>query len=215
MKQTNFVGYFKKPLSLFSYASMFIFLSGAFVVTSCGDIASVDTPTTNTSNEKTAGLDSAKIKELQKDFRIEKDDFSNDDIKWYRPKASPKFANKNGIYCYFATQNDKLTKLKFRVQYYNDDWLFFDKIQFLVDGKAFDYIPSKTNTDSGNGGYIWEWLDEDLTDADKELIYALSNAKEAKMKFIGKYSDVKIITKEQAKGIKQTLELYNTMGGKY
>jgi hypothetical protein len=122
----------------------------------------------------------------------------------------------NGIYCYFQTENNIPSNLRFRVQYHADDWLFISRIQFSIDGKAYDYIPSDVETDSGNGGRIWEWFDESLDSSDKELIDALANAKSAKMKLIGKqYHDIKAITTEQINSIKRTLEMYNAMGGNY
>jgi hypothetical protein len=72
-----------------------------------------------------------------------------------------------------------------------------------------------TETDSGDGGKIWEWFDESVSVSDKQLINALANSKSAKMKLIGRqYFDVKNISQDQIKGIKRTLELYQAMGGK-
>lgn len=166
--------------------------------------------------KKTASIDSAKVKALQKYFRVRKDEFSNNNKKWYEPANAPKYTNMNGIYCYFQTENEVPSNLRFRVQYHADEWLFFSRIQFSIDGKAFEYIPSDVETDSGNGGRIWEWFDESLTSSDKELIEALANAKSAKMKLIGKqYFDIKTITAEQINSIKRTVEMYNAMGGGY
>ena len=165
--------------------------------------------------KKNAKIDSIKVKELQKFFRKRKDEFSTTSKTWYEPKNAPQYTNRNGIYCYFQTEDDVPSNLRFKMQYYSDDWLFFSKVQFAIDGKAFDYIPSKTETDSGDGGHIWEWFDESVTESDKELINALANAKSAKMKLIGKqYYNIKIVSKEQINSIKRTLELYEAMGGK-
>lgn len=164
----------------------------------------------------TATIDSAKIRELDKYFTQRKDEFSNDSTIWFTPKTAPEYTNRNGIYCYFQTVNGMPGNLRFRVQYYADDWLFFSRLQFAIDGKAFEYIPISTETDSGNGGHIWEWFDQSLTLSDRELIYSLSNAKDAKMKFVGKqYHKVKNITPEQILSIKRCLEMYNALGGKY
>lgn len=164
----------------------------------------------------TATIDSVKAKSLQKYFKIKGDEFSNDNKKWYTPTSAPKFANMNGIYCYFQTENGVPSNLRFKLQYYADDWLFFNRVQFSIDGKAFEYIPSNVETDSGDGGKIWEWFDEPLMPSDKELIETLANAKSAKFKLIGKqYHEVKIITTEQIKSIKRTLEMYNALGGSY
>ena len=170
----------------------------------------------NVELKKTAKIDSAKIKVFTKYFVKKKDEFSNSNLTWFTPKSAPKFANANGIYCYFKTENNIPSNLRFRVQYLAEDWLFFDQIQFSIDGKAFNYIPSKTETDSGNGGYIWEWFGESVVESDKELIKALSVAKTAKMKFIGKqYYKIKTVTNSQIKSIKETLDMYNALGGKF
>ena len=168
------------------------------------------------SNGSESKVDSAKIRDLLRYFNVKKDEFDPNGKTWYKPKSAPKYTNQNGIYLYFATLEGRTCPLRFRVQYYADDWLFFNKIQFSIDGKAFEYIPSDTEHDNGNGGKIWEWFDEALSGSDKELIYALTEANNAKMKFIGRqYHDIKTITKNQITDMKRTLELYRAMGGDY
>ena len=163
-----------------------------------------------------AKVDSVKIKELLPFFIVKKDEFDPNGKTWYEPKSAPQYTNRNGIYLYFAVQNGKVAALRFRVQYYSDDWLFFKKIQFSIDENAYEYIPSNTETDCGNGGKIWEWFDEALTGSDRDLIYALVEAKSAKMKFIGRqYYDIKTITKNQITDMKRALDLYRAMGGTY
>lgn len=166
-------------------------------------------------NNSTPKIDSAKIKELLPYFRVKKDEFDPDGGTWYEPKSAPNYTNRNGVYLYFKADNTGVKPLRFRVQYFNEDWLFFKKVQFSIDSSAYEYIPTRTETDNG-GGDIWEWFDESLNYSDKELIYALSNAKSAKMKFIGRqYYDIRTINKQQIIDIKRTLELYNAMGGTY
>ena len=168
------------------------------------------------SNSSVSKVDSAKIEELLPYFNVKKDEFDPNGKTWYKPKSAPKYTNQNGIYLYFATQEGRTCPLRFRVQYYADDWLFFKKIQFSIDGNAYEYIPSDTEHDNGNGGKIWEWFDEALSGSDKELIYDLAGANNAKMKFIGRqYHDIKTITKNQITDMKRTLELYKAMGGVY
>lgn len=161
-------------------------------------------------------IDSTKIEELLPFFNVNKDEFDPKGKTWYEPKSAPKYTNQNGIYLYFAAQEGKVMPLRFRVQYYADDWLFFNKIQFAIDDNAYEYIPSHTEHDNGDGGKIWEWFDEALTGSDKNLIYALTEAQSAKMKFIGRqYYDIKTITNSQVTDMKRTLELYRAMGGSY
>ena len=134
----------------------------------------------------------------------------------YTPKSAPQYINRNGIYCYFIVTDGTPGPLRFVVQYYADDWLFFKRVQFSIDGNAFEFIPLKTETDNGDGGKIWEWFDEALTSSDQDLIYALSNAHSAKMKFLGQqYFDIKNISQSQITDIKRALDLYHAMGGTY
>lgn len=166
--------------------------------------------------KNSAKIDSAKINELEPYFYIKKDKFDPDGRVWYKPKSAPKYVNRNGIYCYFQSIDGIPSNLRLKLQYHDDEWLFLYKVQFLIDGKAFEFIPTDTETDSGNGGQIWEWFDEPLRKSHAELLYALANAKSAEMKLIGKkYYDIKTITTTQIRSIKRTLELYKAMGGMY
>ncbi|MGB8192791.1 MAG: hypothetical protein WCF67_12765, partial [Chitinophagaceae bacterium] len=155
-------------------------------------------------------------KELSKYFKQKNDEFSSDNKIWYKPKSAPEYINRNGLFCYFQTENGIANNLRFTLQYYADDWLFFERVQFSIDGKAYEYTPFKTETDNGNGGHIWEWFDEPLTQSSKEIIRAMFNAKTAKMKLIGRqYYKIKTISLEQINDIKRTIELYQALGGQF
>lgn len=155
--------------------------------------------------ENKLNLDTLKIKELEKYFNIKKDEFSNNNEIWYRPKSAPRYINSNGLFCYFETENGVATNLRFCMQYYAEDWLFFSSVKFSIDGKAYEFTPIEVKTDSGNGGYIWEWFDEGVYGSKKDLVIALSNAKSAKMLIVGNhYNKTKEITQDQINSIKRT-----------
>lgn len=159
-----------------------------------------------------ATVDTIKVKELSKFFRTKKDEFSTTKSVWYFPKTSPQYTNANGLYLYFSTVNGEPSNLRFRFQYYADDWLFIEYIIFSIDDRVYNYYPTKVDRD--NDSNIWEWFDDSAT-ADLNTIIALANAKNAKMKIIGRqYHKVKPVTSAQIKSMKQTLELYKAMGGK-
>lgn len=166
-------------------------------------------------NLSVANFDSAKIKDLKKYFTVKKDEFDASGAEWYKPKSAPKYVNTNGIYCYFQVRDGQAYNFRFTIQYYADDWIFFKKCLFSIDGKAFEFIPSDINTDNGDG-YIWEWFDESISGSDVQTIEALSNAKTAKIKFVGReYYDIKTLSKDQILNIKRSLELYKAMGGMF
>ena len=121
------------------------------------------------------------------------------------------------VYLYFGKDDNSIKPLRLRVQYYADEWLFISNVIFNIDGKVFRFIPTKVERDSGNGGMIWEWIDEPIQDeSDKELIYALVNAKSAKMKFNGsQYYKIRAISNAQLTSMRKTLELFNALGGNF
>jgi hypothetical protein len=161
-------------------------------------------------------IDSAKIAELKPFFNLITDEFDSSKKVFYRPKSAPEFINTNAFYCYFQSIDGVPSNLRLKFQYYADEWLFIYKIQFLIDGNSYDFVPYKMKTDSGDGGKIWEWFDESIDVTNKDLINALSNSKSAKMKLIGNnYYDIKNITSNQILNIKRTLDLYTAMGGTY
>ncbi|MBR4773361.1 MAG: hypothetical protein IK010_02905 [Bacteroidales bacterium] len=171
---------------------------------------------TNTSgHESNLGkIDSAKINELLPFFNIRKDEFAPDGRIWYTPKDAPQNVWVNGIYLYFMVIDGKAQNLRLKVQYYANDWLFLDRVYFSIDSNAYKYTPENVKRDNGRGGMIWEWFDEQVHRDDKPLLDALSNAKNAKMKFVGdKYHDIKNITEDQIISINRTLELYYLLGG--
>ncbi|RLJ77138.1 hypothetical protein [Pedobacter alluvionis] len=159
-------------------------------------------------------LDSAKIKFLKKSFKITKDEFDANEMQWVRPIDEPRYVNRNGIYSYFQTNKGVASNLRFVIQYYSDDWLFIQKYQFSIDGKAYEYIPSKVETDNGDGGMIWEWFDDQADENLKTIMEAITKSKTTKIKMVGRqYFDIKTVTSRQKESIRKTLELYKLQGG--
>jgi hypothetical protein len=170
----------------------------------------------NATQANTTQKDTVQIKNLKPFFNIKTDQFEVNKKSWYEPKNSPKYRNQNGIYCYFGSENGNVNNFRFVIQYYADDWLFIQKYQFSIDGKAYELYPDKVETDSGDGGYIWEWCDQEINSSNNDLIEALANAKDAKIKFVGRqYASVKTISQQQIKTIKKALDLYKAMGGTF
>lgn len=160
-------------------------------------------------------VDSFTINKLSPYFDFKKDEFDPRGLTWIKPKSAPKYTNRNGIYCYFMKDINGVSNFRFRIQYHSEDWLFIHKYQFSIDGKAYEFIPDNVERDSGNGGKIWEWCDENvMSNNEIDIIKALSQSKNAKIKFIGRqYYDIRSISKKEIQSIKRTLDLYMAMGG--
>lgn len=161
-------------------------------------------------------VDSIKVKELIPFFNFKEDEFDPDGKTWIKPKSSPKYIDVNHTYCYFMKRNNVVSNFRLKIQYYAEDWLFINKYQFSIDGKAYELIPENPERDHGSGN-IWEWSDERInTISEVELIRALAGAKSAKIKYIGsQYHNIRTIPEKQLLNIKRTLELYEAMGGEF
>lgn len=223
MKKKGVAAYLAIPIDFElineAHEEVVVSLSPEYIEDLYSRIMGLDTSSSSsesTSKESISSIDSTKIKELSPKFTFKKDEFDPKGLTWIEPKSSPKYSNQNGIYCYFMRQDDTTSNFRLKIQYYASDWLFIEKIQFSIDDKAYEYNPSKTERDHG-GGYIWEWSDEKISyESDKNIIEALANAKSAKMKLIGsQYYKIKNITPAQITSIRESLELYKAMGGKW
>jgi hypothetical protein len=193
---------------------------------SCGDMSTnqsssareEDSLTVTPAAEKVAAAapkpkyDPTQIASLKKLMIFKKDEFEGKT--WVQPKDQPAYRNSNGMYCYFETTENQIGNFRFVIQYFAEDWLFIQKYDFVIDGKAYSFTPLHVDTDNGDGD-IWEWCDEHIEGEDGNLIEALANAKTAKIRFEGRqYYHDRTIPAKQLKSIKNVLTLYKAMGGR-
>jgi hypothetical protein len=159
-------------------------------------------------------IDSITFKKLLPFFKIKKDEFDPVGILSYIPKDSPEKPKGNAFYCYFEQINDSVDNLRVRMQIENRDWLFVKKCIFLIDGNVYEYNPKNFELNGGNPGMVCEWFDDSVCESNVGIIKALSKAKEAKVKLIGRHTHKIIeISREQIESINNTLTLYSAMRG--
>mgnify|MGYP003461237956 FL=1 len=154
--------------------------------------------------------DSAKIAAFRNEFKIKVDEFDKDTI--FVHKGSPKYINQNGIYPAFKFVNNRADGLYINIQYCADDWLFIDKYQFLLDGESYDLIPFDVQRDNGEGE-IWEWSSIHMDAGYIPFLEALKVSKKGKIRYVGKYSEVRDLSASQIKRLKEGYEYYAAMGG--
>lgn len=190
----------------------------AILYTSSGDLVDyIDIESEEVKPVRKMVIDSVKVDKMKSLFEFTEDEFSIDGTVWIKPKTAPKYVNRNGIFCYFKKTEKGVDDLRLRIQYYADEWLFIKKYNFAIDGEAYELIPDNVETDSGNGGKIWEWVDISVSNKkQKDLVQALSSAKEVKIKFTGtQYYKVKSVSLREIRSIKETLEFYKAIGGDF
>lgn len=138
------------------------------------------------------------------------------EVTWYRDKTSPAYVNYNGFYAYIGQSNGGRPWLRLAIQYAADDWLFIEKYIIKVDGVTYNISEQEygeIKTDNGSGG-IWEWLDRQVGPSEFEIIKAVANGKDVKIRFSGKdYHKDKTITSQQKLALKNVLNAYEALGG--
>ena len=134
----------------------------------------------------------------------------------YMPKDVSMANSENAFYAYFLMGPDgKPEPLRLRVQYYADDPLGYTSLQVDMDGFDYYFKPASTKTGHEGKRMYWEYSDDALTAADKDLIYTLAHCKWARLKLkgAGGMNHVKMLTDEQLADFRHTLALYRALGG--
>lgn len=149
-----------------------------------------------------------------KKMRVKVDDMN--DVTWYYDKTSPQYTNYNGFYAYIGTSKGSKPWLRLVIQYAADDWLFIEKYIIKVDGETYNITEEsygEIKTDNGSGG-IWEWLDRKVGYSEYQIIKAVANGKDIKIRFNGKdYYKDKTITGQQKIALQNVLDAYEALGG--
>lgn len=170
----------------------------------------------------------AEEKEKAERERIEKERLANatkklskkyddvNEITWYRDRNSPAYVNYNGFYAYIGQSKGSKPFLRLAIQYAADDWLFIENYTIKVDNQTYEITENsygEIKTDNGEGG-IWEWLDRQVGSSEYEIIKAVANGKNVKIRFEGKdYRKDKIISLQQKVALRNILDAYKALGG--
>lgn len=145
-----------------------------------------------------------------KNMRKKHDDMN--DITWYRDKSSPIYSNVNGLFCYFGVSKKEPLRLRFRIQYKGENWLFINSYLINVDGVKYEMNADGISRDNDNG--IWEWIDILVFKDELEIIKAISKGKKVKIRHIGdKYYKDRIITNREKQALRNVLDAYQAIGG--
>lgn len=149
-----------------------------------------------------------------KKMRVKVDDMN--DITWYYDKTSPQYTNYNGFYAYIGKKEGSKPWLRLVIQYAADDWLFIEKYIIKVDGDTYNITEDsygEIKTDNGSGG-IWEWLDRKVGFSEYQIVKAVANGRNVKIRFNGKdYYKDKSITEQQKTALRNVLDAYEALGG--
>lgn len=111
----------------------------------------------------------------------DKDEFKS--IEWIQPKSERKTYD-NTIYAYYGKDSSSVYTPRIVIRYYGEDWIFWKKAIFLVDGETFNFIPEKT-PERDNNSEVWETSDSNLSEMFIEKFMSFKNAKSVKYRLEG------------------------------
>ncbi|MGM9803909.1 MAG: hypothetical protein ACI308_07015 [Muribaculaceae bacterium] len=127
----------------------------------------------------------------------------------YVPKSAPSRIEQNGIYLYFSVPTgSRPGVMNLRVQYYADDRLDTQAVEFLINGQKFCVTPDKLNT-KREGRYVSEWFDVEMTGDNQLLLEAMGYANYVRVKFLGKSCNhIKDLTRDQVSTLRKAYFLH-------
>ena len=134
----------------------------------------------------------------------DKDDFQK--INWIQPR-SEKGKFRNTIYSYFGiNDNSIINNPRLVIRYLGDDWLFWDKVVFLIDGETYNYFPANAPK-RDNNSKVWETSDEAITESLLNILEIAFKAKSVKYRLVGnnKVKDF-TLSKTKIKSIQNILQ---------
>lgn len=135
----------------------------------------------NTQLKDSISITNKKINSLKNLVYSKTDEF--DKVTWF----SPKFEKSNyetNVFVYFGKSATGVGNPRFVIRYYGDSWVFWNKVNFLIDGENIEYIPINT-PNKENSDSVWEKSDEVITANDLIMIEKMKKAKSVKFRFVG------------------------------
>ncbi len=137
---------------------------------------------------------------------------------FYYPRVFPYYTNYWGadVRCfalpYLGIQNNKVW-LRLVCDYTADDWVFFKKIIFSVDGKnttkSFNYFDVTRDNEYGD---VWEYVDIDVGNYEIALLESIANSNRTIIRFQGDnyYHDFTVSEADKA-AIRQMLNVFQLL----
>lgn len=158
-------------------------------------------------NLKIKTVDISKLPaETLKKYSIQEDKFNSVTFLTHKKKIDQ-------LYLYIGVKYNS-PFLRFVCKYSGKNWVFFNKIVFLIDGIRYEYEPTSSVKREAYLGGVYEKSDDLILDIEKnELIEAIANCKETlEIRFSGEnISDTKIKINS---AFLETYNLYNSFDEK-
>lgn len=160
---------------------------------------------------KTAKL--AQAKSLLNSFRSEEDPVRG--MSFYYSKTEPYYADiRSYVFPYIGMNNKDQIWLCAQLHYTGDDWVFFKKITFSIDGqntvKLYSYFNDIVRDNAG--GKVWEYVNTGDGDKYYDLFWKIADSNKTIVRFEGDnyYYDLTVSQKDKD-AIRTVLTAYDAL----
>lgn len=131
----------------------------------------------------------AKLTELQKNTLLKKLNTKYDKtqgITWYTSQQEPKLVTSRSYVLPFIGVQEERAWLGLRYHYTGSQWVFFENITVIADGKEFTRSFPYFDVQRGNrSSKVWEWIDVEMSPEDVEMIKTVANSQLTTVRFSG------------------------------
>lgn len=152
----------------------------------------------------------AMIHRLLKKMTVKEDRFQGS--AFYYHTTAPAYCDiRSCIIPYIGRQGDEYTWLCWYLDYTGDDWVFWDTVIFVVDGKTYRKDVGYNNVSRDNAwGTVWETYTSSATsESDKELFRSIAASEETLVRFSGKYNYDMTVSTQDKQAIADIMALYD------
>lgn len=134
-------------------------------------------------------------------------------LRFYYPKVYPEYIDTRCYVLPYLGQDGKNTWLRLMFDYTGDDWVFFKKVLFAIDGelftRSFTYRDIVHDNDSG---VVWEYIDVE-GEPYIDLLWKVANSQETIIRFEGDDHIHDFTVKSSDKeAIREVLTAYEALG---
>lgn len=184
-----------------------------------------DTPSQPTSVEErprvTSDVQPASVKNPQEikktlsNFRKKLDKIEQ--VVWYSSHPqSDTFSNR--IEAYIGDKGG-LFFLRMKIMYRGDDWVFMDRVKFVIDGSPMEYQfgvsdVKRDNSVENGESVVYEWSDTFVKKEQYVLLKKIASGKKVEMRYIGRqYKNDRKISQTEIQSISKILKAFEDIGG--
>ena len=150
---------------------------------------------------------------------MRKDEDRIQKMSFYSPKALKYYSNGSwaaDIRCFilpYLGRNDSSVWLRLIYNYTGDDWIFFENVIVVADGQKFEKRFDRFDIVRDNeAGDVWEYIDDEVSSWDEEMLWAIANSSETLVRFQGDdHSHDFTVSAGDKEAIRQVLTAYDAL----